>query len=246
MAFAAIHVPNFMVQAVLRGEAQLRDGAIALVDGTPPLLSAWWRRTKLRCAQEFNWGWRNCRRNYAEWKSACVRERKRRRRMRLCSIWDGPFLRVWKITHRTRSSSTWPGWRSLFGSDENIAQEFVQRAAELGLLVHVAVAANLEMAVHAARGFAGITLIPAGEEEKCLSSLPVRALSPSVEALETLDRWGIRTCKELAALPVLELSERLGQEGVRLHELARGASRVRSCWLNPASLWKRRWNSRMP
>ena len=39
--------------------------------------------------------------------------------------------------------------------------------------------------------------------------------------------WGVRTCEELAALPVLQLSERLGQEGVRLHELARGA-RVRS------------------
>jgi protein ImuB len=116
------------------------------------------------------------------------------------------------------------GLTSLFGSHENIAHEIVQRAAGLGLLVHVAIAANLETAVHAARGFPGITLIPAGEEEKCLSGLPVRALSPSVEALETLDRWGIRTCEELAALPVLELSERLGQEGVRLHELARGAS----------------------
>ncbi len=44
---------------------------------------------------------------------------------------------------------------------------------------------------------------------------------------KTLARWGIRTCAALAALPVLQLSERLGQEGVRLHELARGA-RVRS------------------
>jgi protein ImuB len=36
-------------------------------------------------------------------------------------------------------------------------------------------------------------------------------------------RWGVRDCAALAALPVLQLSERLGQEGVRLHELARGA-----------------------
>ena len=48
-------------------------------------------------------------------------------------------------------------------------------------------------------------------------------LSPAAEVLETLERWGVRTCEALAALPVLELSERLGQEGVRLHELARGA-----------------------
>jgi protein ImuB len=34
----------------------------------------------------------------------------------------------------------------------------------------------------------------------------------------------VRNCEALTALPVLELSERLGQEGVRLHELARGVS----------------------
>ena len=49
-------------------------------------------------------------------------------------------------------------------------------------------------------------------------------LSPRAEILETLDSWGVRTCGALAALPVLDLSERLGQEGVRLHEFARCAS----------------------
>jgi protein ImuB len=57
--------------------------------------------------------------------------------------------------------------------------------------------------------------------------LPVGVLFPSAEISETFDRWGIYTCAALAALPVLQLSERLGQEGVRLHELARGES-VRS------------------
>jgi protein ImuB len=82
----------------------------------------------------------------------------------------------------------------------------------------------LEVALHAARGFAGITLIASGEEAKRLGGLPVRALLPSTEILETLERWGVRNCAALAALPLLQLSERLGQEGVRLHELARGAS----------------------
>ena len=53
--------------------------------------------------------------------------------------------------------------------------------------------------------------------------LPVSVLSPSAETAETLSRWGVRTCAVLAGLPVLQLSERLGQEGVRLHALARGA-----------------------
>ena len=71
-------------------------------------------------------------------------------------------------------------------------------------------------------------MIPPGEESQRLGCLPVGVLSPAAEVLETevletLERWGVRTCQALAALPVLELSERLGQEGVRLHELARGA-----------------------
>ena len=49
---------------------------------------------------------------------------------------------------------------------------------------------------------------------------------PSAEILETLDRWGVHTCEALAALPVLYLSERLGQEGVQLHAV--GARRERS------------------
>jgi protein ImuB len=116
------------------------------------------------------------------------------------------------------------GLSSLFGSEENIARQLMQRASGLGLLTHIAVSFNLEVALHAARGFTGITLIASGEEAKRLGELPVRALLPSTEILETLERWGVRSCAALAALPLLQLSERLGQEGVRLHELARGAS----------------------
>src|SRR5262249_37333654 len=46
----------------------------------------------------------------------------------------------------------------------------------------------------------------------------------SAEILETLQRWGIRTVGTFAKLPPIEIAERLGQEGVKLHQLARGAS----------------------
>jgi hypothetical protein len=42
------------------------------------------------------------------------------------------------------------------------------------------------------------------------------------KVLSVLARWGLRTLGELAALPAAELSERLGQEGVRWQHLARG------------------------
>ncbi len=39
-----------------------------------------------------------------------------------------------------------------------------------------------------------------------------------------MDRWGIRNLRALAALPEVALSERLGQEGLRLQQLARGVA----------------------
>jgi protein ImuB len=48
-------------------------------------------------------------------------------------------------------------------------------------------------------------------------------LEPTPEMQETLERWGIRRFRDLAALPELGLAERLGPEGLRLHKLARGA-----------------------
>jgi protein ImuB len=40
--------------------------------------------------------------------------------------------------------------------------------------------------------------------------------------LETLRLWGVRTFRDFASLPVAGISERLGQEGIRLQQLARG------------------------
>jgi len=42
--------------------------------------------------------------------------------------------------------------------------------------------------------------------------------------LETLGRWGIRNLRALATLPDISLSERLGQTGLHLQRLARGAA----------------------
>ena len=119
--------------------------------------------------------------------------------------------------HRARSCRLAP----LFGAEESIAGELAEGATRLGFITQIATASNLDAAILASRVFTGITVIPAGEEATLIGKVPASALSPSLEVLETLERWGVHTCAALAALPVLQLSERLGQEGVRLHELAR-------------------------
>jgi protein ImuB len=224
MAFASIYVPQFMVQAVLRTEPHLRAGALALVDGTPPLVrviaandSAWRAGIQLGMAKS----------QVAQFLGVEIRNRS-------CTQEDAAHAALldlgWSISPRIENTAAdaivvdLTGLNSLFGSDENISRDLAQRARHLGLAANVAVAPSIEVAIHAARGFSGVTLISSGEEAKLIGILPVHALSPSNESLETLNRWGIKTCKDLAALPLLDLSERLGQEGVRLHELARGAA----------------------
>jgi protein ImuB len=81
---------------------------------------------------------------------------------------------------------------------------------------------------------AAVTVIPPGKEAEQLGCLPVEVLfadqieedekQSAARILETLDRWGIRTLSALAALPEVALSERLGQQGLRLQQLARGAA----------------------
>lgn len=125
------------------------------------------------------------------------------------------------------------GCELLFGSPQEIAKEIARHAAELGLKVNVAIAQNPDAAIHAARCFAGITVISPGKEAKRLGNLPLEALDASLvrveadraaEILETLELWGIRSFREFATLPEAGVSERLGPEGVRLQKLARGES----------------------
>ncbi len=96
-------------------------------------------------------------------------------------------------------------------------------AAEAGFDVRIAIAANPDTSFLAARGFSANTIIPVGEEAQRLAALPIEALPLSPGMLESLNRWGIRAFQALAALPTVAIVERLGQEGLYIQKLARGA-----------------------
>lgn len=224
MAFASIHVPEFSVQAVIRAEPGLRGRAVVLMEGNPPLCRIVAANiSALRAGIEFGM----TKSQVADFNGVEIRPRFHAQEQ---SAHAALLDLGWSASPRVEDTAPdtilldLAGLASLSGSDEAIAHRLSQQAASLGLAVHVAVASNVEAALLASRGFSGISLIPAGEEAQHLGRLPVTALSPSAEILETLERWGVHTCAALAALPVIELSERLGQEGVRLHELARCAS----------------------
>jgi protein ImuB len=117
------------------------------------------------------------------------------------------------------------GAERLLGSPRQIAQQVAERSAEAGFEANIGIATNPDAACCAARGDAGTTIIAAGEEARRLGGLPVEILGLEPEVLDTLESWGIRDFKSLAALPQLELSQRLGQHGLHLQRLARGEVR---------------------
>ncbi len=128
------------------------------------------------------------------------------------------------------------GCALVFGSSYELATEITKRAksktlAGIGCKVNVALAANPDVAIHAAKFCEGVTFTVAGEELTCLGGLPLKALQYSLagieekqaaEILETLKLWGVRTFKEFAELPVTGVSERLGQDGLKLQQLSSG------------------------
>jgi protein ImuB len=231
MSFAAIHIPDFIVQAIVRGEVRgdvrgevtLRGRAVAVVEGTPPLWSVVAaNRRALQVGIEPGMP----KSQVAQFTAVEIRHRSAAREK---AAHEALLDLGWSISPRVEDTAPdtivadLAGLGSLFGGEEKIAEELAKRGASLGFSANVAVGEGIEAAILASRGLPGVTLIAPGEEAKRLGVLPVGTLLPSPEILETLARWGVETCGALAALPVIQLSERLGQEGVRLHTLARGA-----------------------
>lgn len=114
------------------------------------------------------------------------------------------------------------GLDRLIGPTHEVTAAISRRANSAGARINIALASNPDAALCAARGFRGVSLIPYSDEAKFLGELPLTLLNPSEELRQTLERWGIHLFREFAALPPLGIAERLGPEGLRLHELARG------------------------
>jgi protein ImuB len=96
------------------------------------------------------------------------------------------------------------------------------RGRASGLLLNVALAATRTAALVLARGRPGLTVIPPGGEAAALAPLPLGLLDLEPDSLALLQRWGLHCLGDLAALPAVDLSQRLGSLGPRLRRRARG------------------------
>jgi protein ImuB len=229
MPFACIFVPDFSVEAWLRVEPDLRSLALVVLEGKAPLQKVFAvnehaRRMGVQPGMT---------KVQAETCSGLV--------LRTRSPLQEAAVHA-ALLDCAQSFSPWvedaapntivldlSGLETLFGPLPKIARALAQRASHLGLEANVAVASNPDTAILAARGFSGVTVIPEEKESEQLGRLPIEVLfaeqnhdPESAQLLETLHRWGIARLGDLAALPEIGLSERLGNKGVYLQKLARG------------------------
>ena len=229
MAFASLFVPDFPVQAVVRLEPDLRDKPVAILAGAAPLTKVFALNqearnlgveigmTKVQAEAFQGIDWR--RRSSSQEATAYA--------ALLDCAWtisprveDGPKREEQDFSDTVVLDLA--GCEKLFGSPDKIAHDLRRVASGVGLTANVAIAGNSSAAITAAQGFEGVTVIPDGQEALRIGSLSLEALRIPFEFVETLRRWGIHTCGELAGLPEIAIVERLGQEGLRWWRLAQG------------------------
>lgn len=243
--FAAIYIPDFPVEAIVRLKPELRERAVGVMEGTPPLVrvvavndsaaDAGLEPSMTKVKAEALAG-------------ACNGVLTMRSPEQEASA-QAALLDV-ASAFSPRVEDTAPGLvvldldglERIFGPVAKIARDLARRCSDIGLESHVAVATNPDCAVHAARGFNGVTVIPEGREAERLATLPVDVLTvmalpqfenkkskPKNDAvpdlLNTFESWGVRNLRSLAALPEVAVTERLGQAGLHWQRMARGTTK---------------------
>jgi protein ImuB len=134
------------------------------------------------------------------------------------------------------------GLGRLLGDAETIGAELARAAAPFHPEMRIAIASTQAAARLLAIGCAGLTVrtgdvavavaplsldalrVFTVEEEQSGANIVAR-LKATGSRLDTFRRWGLATLGEIAALPMAELSGRMGQEGLALQQLSRGVDR---------------------
>jgi protein ImuB len=125
------------------------------------------------------------------------------------------YLEVTGIERHVRADT-------LEGAEREAGRAMAAAADAMGLPAWVGLAGSKLAARVAAEEGPGPTVVPPGGEAAFLAPLPLERLSPAVKVAATLERWGIRRVGDLARLPAAQVTSRLGDTGRALQTAARG------------------------
>jgi protein ImuB len=227
--YACLYVREFPAQALLRHRPDLHDSACVVMTGEAPSEEVYSLNTKARLSGMKH----GMSRVEIE---AFAKPITLRRSMVVENVTKTALLEVaGNFSPRVEDESEdiafacgidIVGTRSLFGPPEQLGRSLLMQVQALGLSANVAVSRNFHAALSLAKGFsrkAAVQVVTPGHEAVALSSLPLTVLNLPEAKLETFASWGIEKLGQLAALPEKGLISRMGQEGKRLRQMAKGS-----------------------
>jgi protein ImuB len=231
--YACLYAREFPVQALLRLRPELREQPCVVMAGDAPLEQVCSLNTKARLLGMVR-GMTRVEVDTFPASSALARSVKEEAATRAilleCAGAFSPRLEEPNVVELSQDAAFTcgidiAGTRSLFGPPEVLARKLVERVRAVGMRACATVSSNLHAAECMARGLPpniAVRVISQGEEAAALAELPFTVLDPTREQAATLAAWGMHTLGMLAALPEKDLVARMGQEGRRLWQLARG------------------------
>jgi protein ImuB len=224
--YACVYAKEFPAQALLRLRPELREKALVVTEGEAPLeevCSLNVRARRMGVARGMTRVEVGTFDSVVVLRRSTAEEAAARTALLECAGTFSPRVEERSDCNAFLCVIDIAGTEKLLGPPSVLAESLLRRVRALGVTASVAVSCNFEAAVGYARaGRMQRAVIPEGIESIALAPLPIGVLDLTVERGEMLSLWGIRTLGELAALPEKELIARLGQEGKRLRQLARG------------------------
>ncbi len=208
MNFACVYIPNFAAEALMRADATLvRERPLAVMDGSPPLVRVVAANEAARL-EGIEPGMTKL--EAAALDSLQMRQRSPAQEAAThgalldCACAFSPKV---EATARDTVVMEIAGLERIFGPPARLGRALAERVAALGVECSVAIAPNIEAAMHAARGFRAqgrphaplrrapgspgfaVTVIAPGEEARRLGELPIHVLLQEPLALDP-GLWG--------------------------------------------------------
>ena len=229
--YAAVHVPEFYAQAILRLRPDLQSAPVVILDGSPP--------QERVCAINTHARKRGIvpgltRLEVEELGEIHILARSPQTETAARTVFLEAISqfspRIEEIFADNACSFVLDiaGSERLFGAPDQIAHRLRDTIAASGFRASIAISANFHTARIKSEFSRGISVIPTGRESAALASILISALHLELDHYETFALWGITTLGELAALPQEEMPSRFGQQSRHWLALARAMRTIPS------------------